>query len=462
MTESTAYKFDGLLQHDGWMMPAYISLDQQGTIESISETADPNIFYSEISGYALPGMQNAHSHAFQYAMVGLTEHHHAASGQDDFWGWRNAMYQLALSINPDQMQAIAAALYLEMLKHGYTEVAEFHYVHHDLSGHPYANQSELGERLIAAAKEVGIKITLIPIFYQLGGFGKAAHDHQRRFISQSVDDYETLFASSRQSCSFYENASIAYGIHSLRAVEPSIVKEYCQSDFEGLPFHMHIAEQLGEVKESSNYLGQRPVEWLLENLNVSEQYHLVHSTHMTDDETTALAKSGARVVLCPSTEGNLGDGLFPLPLFQEAGGKWSIGTDSQIGINPFEELRMLDYRQRINSHKRDTFTNESNSDSGLASIEHLVANGRTAMGKTRDHFFKIGHSFDALIMDAQHPLLAVCRKEHLCSTIVYGSNTDIHLGTIVNGQWLIEKNKHQKEGEIKQTFIQTLKTLNNR
>lgn len=462
MTDSTAYKFEGLLQNDGWVLPGYVSLDEDGHIERISDTAHGGVSYSEIKGYALPGMQNAHSHAFQYAMVGLTEQHKPNSQHDDFWAWRTAMYQLALSINPDQMQAIAAAVYLEMLKHGYTEVAEFHYVHHDVTGKAYNNQSELGERLIAAAKDVGIKITLIPIFYQLGGFGKPAHDHQKRFLSQSLNDYQKLLDASRQSCTLYENATIGHGIHSLRAVDPPIIKEYCQSHFVGLPFHIHVAERLKEVKECYQYLGQRPMEWLLDNVDMNREYHLVHSTHMTEAETTALGKSGAHVVLCPSTEGNLGDGLFPLKSFLLAGGKWNIGTDSQIGINPFEELRMLDYRQRIHSHRRDTFTNDFNFDSGLASLTHLIENGRSAMGKTSNSFFETGNSFDAVIMDAENPLLAVCHQDNLCSTIVYASNLDMYLGTIVNGKWVIKQNKHQQEKEIKQSFLQSLQSLNNR
>jgi len=434
-------------------------LDEQGNILEISKKKNQAVNYATINGFALPGMQNAHSHAFQYAMVGLTEQHDSKNN-DDFWAWRKAMYQLALSVNPEQMEAIASMLYAEMLRHGYTEVAEFHYVHHQASGIHYHNKAELGERLVAAAKKVGIKITLIPIFYQKGGFGKKASDGQRRFLSSNIEEYQQLLDSSKLAVKHYQDAKVAIGVHSLRAVEPVTVKKLVEQLTSSLPFHIHVSEQLKEVEASKAYLGQRPVEWMLNNLPLNENFHLVHATHLTDIETKRLAKSNAKVVLCPSTEGNLGDGIFSLKTFQKAGGHWSIGTDSHIGLNPFEELRILDYGQRLISHQRNTFTSDNQGNSGLYALNNLIFFGRKAVGINTRHFFEKGKPFDALVMDGTIPIFNVCSKENLTSTIVYASDVSMHLGTMVNGNWVIKKGRINRS--IKQDFIAALKALKNR
>lgn len=457
----TAYRFKGLLQKEGWISPAYVRLDESGKIVAISDKRDNAVKYTNVNGYAIPGLQNAHSHAFQYAMVGLTERH-LSNQQDDFWGWRKAMYQLALSINPEQMEAIATMLYMEMLRHGYTEVAEFHYVHHNISGQSYDNLAELGERLVAAAKKVGIKITLIPIFYQKGGFGKPAEVHQKRFISKDIADYLKLLAASEKATDYYQDARLAYGVHSLRAVEPKEIKDLLPLLDANKPFHLHISEQLKEVAESKIYLGKRPVEWLTENIELNEHFHLVHATHLIPSEVEAIAKSKANVVLCPSTEGNLGDGIFPLKAFQKADGNWSIGTDSHIGLNPFEELRILDYGQRLISHQRNTFTDKNQEDSGLYGLHKFINNGRKAMGNATTTYFEKGQAFDALVLDAKHPILAVCHPDNLASTMVYAADVSMHLGTMVNGQWIIQKGKHKEGQAVIKLFKRALKQLNNR
>ena len=344
------YGFKSLLQRNGWLENAIVSVNANGIITAISNDS-VEISATQFNGYALPGFQNAHSHAFQYAMAGLAEVHQVSAASDDFWSWREAMYKLALSVNPDQMEAIATMLYSEMVRHGYTNVAEFHYVHHDQNGQPFANLAEMGSRMISAAKTAGINITLVPIFYQKGGFGQAPNDRQKRFISPDIDSYLRLLDSSKQACSYYEGANIGIGIHSMRGVEPIDVAEIAKSGPQDIPFHIHVSEQLKEIEDSISYLGKRPVEWLLDNIQMNDRFHLVHATHLSKLETVGIAKSGANVVLCPSTEGNLGDGLFPLIDFQKEGGSWSIGTDSHIGINPLEELRMLDYGQRLISHQ---------------------------------------------------------------------------------------------------------------
>lgn len=443
-----SYRFKALLQNYGWLENATVSLDESGRILSVSQESLPDSVY--IEGYALPGFQNAHSHAFQYAMAGLAERHSANAGADDFWSWRETMYQLALNINPEEMKSIAAMLYAELVRHGYTNVAEFHYVHHDKNGRAYDNLAAMGEALVEAAKEAGIKITLIPIFYQKGGFRQPPNERQKRFISEAFEDYLKLFEASAKVCKQYENARIAVGVHSLRGVDAQDVLKTAEETPQNVPFHIHVSEQLKEVEDALVFLGKRPVEWLLDKLELNDRFHLVHATHLTDEETEKLAKTGANVVLCPSTEGNLGDGIFPLRRFQSFGGNWSIGTDSHVGLNFFEELRILDYGQRLITHKRNTFIGEGIKDSGLYAITKAIIAGRKAMNNFETEFFAIGSSFDACVIKADEPLLANCKSENLTSTIVYSTDASQIYGTFVSGK-LIQKSANQQR--IKENFI---------
>lgn len=448
------FAFKKLLQIGGWSNAVEITTDKNGIITSIEKN-------SEVSSHniAIPGFQNAHSHSFQYAMAGLAENHKTDS---DFWSWREAMYRLASSVNPDQFEAIAKMLYSEMLRHGYSNVAEFHYVHHDKYGQPYENLAELGSRLLKAAKETGICITLIPIFYQKGGFGKSAEENQSRFISKSVDEYAKLFEASENACKEYKYANIAIGIHSMRGVEAEAIKEVAKNFSQDVPFHIHISEQIKEVKDCIEYLGKRPVEWMLENIELSERFHFVHSTHLNDFEIEGLAKTKTNVVLCPTTEGNLGDGIFPLRNFQDQGGNWSIGTDSHVSLNPFEELRLLDYGQRLISHRRNTFSEKNIGNSGHYAIKQATIAGRKAMNNYCEDYFKIGEPFNACIISSENPLIQTSSDENLLNTIVYSSDETMQRGTIVNGKWLVKNGKHINDEAIKSEFIKTISELKNR
>ncbi|MCA6075159.1 formimidoylglutamate deiminase [Fulvivirga sedimenti] len=446
------YQFKALLTNHGWMENATITVDENGLIKSIATDEDKES-NEGVNGLALPGFQNAHSHAFQYAMAGLAEVHPHHKSADDFWSWRNTMYEIALSISPDTLFEVALLLYRQMLRHGYTSVAEFHYLHHDPTGEPYSNLAEMGERLAAAAGQAGIKITLIPMFYQRGGFGKPAEKNQRRFISRDLDTYMKLLDASRSVIKQYAGATLGMGVHSLRAVDGDLIRECFQLRQNGIPFHIHIAEQLKEVSECEAFYGRRPVEWFLESCQPDHTTHLVHATHLTESEVWGIAASGANVVLCPSTEANLGDGLFRFHDFKMAGGKWSIGTDSHIGLNPFEELRMLDYGQRLISHRRNTFTLEDKADSGFNAIEMSISAGRLAMGRTDHQFFDIGMPFDAVVIDADSPLLAGSSPEQWCSTLIYTGDVSDVLGTIVNGQWKYHRESHDAFPKTVQTFL---------
>ena len=450
------YQFKALLQNDGWLSPAFVSTNENGLITYLSNQPQKNVDYEKVNGYGIPGFQNAHSHAFQYAMAGIAEKHQQTALADDFWSWREAMYKIALTINPDQLEAIATMLYTEMVRHGYTHVAEFHYLHHDKEGNRYQNLAEMGERLVAAAQTAGIKITLVPMFYQKGGFGMEVQSHQRRFISSTIDDYNAMLDATKIVVAQYSHANHGFGIHSLRAVSPEDIVSSLKIADTGLPIHIHISEQLKEIEDAISYLGKRPVQWLLDNVEVNEKYHLVHATHLNDSEVKGIAQSKAHVVLCPSTEGNLGDGIFPLKPFQELGGKWSIGTDSHIGLNPLEELRLLDYGQRLTTHHRNTFINQTESDSSVYAIKQSLISGRAAMNNKETDYFIAGRALDAVVYDASTPLIATSKPENLLPTIIYSSDSSHCMGTIVNGEWIVKDNQHVQKESITTSFVKAL------
>lgn len=450
------FEFKGILTENGWIENGIITTDESGRIESISSSSS-----ARNTDYLLPGFQNAHSHAFQYGMAGLAEVHDPGANPDDFWSWREAMYRLALQLSPDQMEAIATMLYSEMVRVGYTNVAEFHYLHHDVSGKQYDNLAEMGSRLISAAKNAGIQITLVPIFYQKGGFGKAPNEGQMRFISPDIDTYLKLLESSKQACKYYEGANVGIGIHSMRGVEPTLIAEIAKSGPQDIPFHIHISEQLKEIEDSIAYLGKRPVEWLAENVALNDRYHLVHATHLVENEIKSIAESGANVVLCPTTEGNLGDGLFPLRDFHNLKGNWSIGTDSHIGIHPLEELRLLDYGQRLVSHKRNTFAGE-HGDSGRFAFDMALKAGRKAMNNFNMEYFKIGEPLNACIINSKSPLLSQTSPKNRASSILYTCDASHNDGTIVNGQLISNEENDDRRILIKESFQKTLKEVGNR
>lgn len=450
------FQFTSLLQKEGWVSPAFVAVDDDGIIKTIS-SQKPEEKIERIDGLAIPGFQNAHSHAFQYAMAGLAENHLAGT-DDDFWTWREEMYKCALSVSPDQIEAIAAMLYAEMLRVGYTSVAEFHYLHHDKDGKPYGHLAEMGERLMAAAKTAGINITLIPVFYQKGTFGQEPQPRQRRFISKTSDDYFKLLDASTSVLKYYKNASLGFSVHSLRAVDFQDVKRTFELGPKEKPFHLHISEQKKEVNDCLAFCGLRPMQWLFENLPVNDRFHLVHSTHLNDDELKKLSTSKANVVLCPSTEGNLGDGIFRMKEFVKAGGRWSIGTDSHIGLNPLEEFRMIDYRQRLITNQRNTFEG----DAAGYMINESILSGRKAMGEMSAHYFEIGKPFHAVVYKAATHLLANTSEKNRLATLVYTSDSSRTLGTIVNGKWVLKEGHHQNGRAIKENFYKAMQELKNR
>jgi formimidoylglutamate deiminase len=449
------YRFEALLQDNRWLAPAYVGVDSQGALQYLSESSPEKVATIEVvNGIALPGFQNAHSHAFQFAMAGMAERH-AVGANDDFWSWREAMYRCALNISPEQLEGIATMLYAEMLRKGFTHVAEFHYLHHEQGGKPYANLAEMGERLVAAANTAGIKITLIPILYQKGNFGKPPQPRQSRFISKTVDEYFRLLDESANIVSHYPDAQLGFGVHSLRAVDQADIITTFDQGPKKIPFHLHAAEQEKEVSDCVSYFNKRPITWLLENLPLDDRFHIVHCTHMNDSEVSDLASSGANVVLCPGTEGNLGDGIFRLAEFMKHGGNWSIGTDSHISLNPLEDLRWLDYTQRLTTHKRNTFA-----DGAHTLIDKTFFSGSKAMGNgDYRSFFELGRSFDAVVFDTDSPLLLRPRLEDVLPALVYTADSSCISGTMVSGKWIVKNQRHLKADRFVTAFRRAMDTL---
>jgi formimidoylglutamate deiminase len=454
MDFTKVYQFKSVLQKTGWVAPCYIGVDDHGIVTYISEDLPPQHNVIEtVNGLALPGFLNCHSHAFQYAMAGMAEKH-ADGTHDDFWSWREAMYQCALSLDADQIQTVATALYIDLLKRGYTHVGEFHYLHHDKSGKPYSNSAEISVALIAAAAIAGIRITLIPVYYNKGGFGKVAMPRQRRFIFNSVDEYFRLLEDAAGIVKNINTAHLGFGVHSLRAADPSDLLRINRDGPQQLPFHIHAAEQLKEVEECVAVLKRRPVEWLLENIDLNDRYNLVHGTHLNDAEVSALAKTGGNVILCPGTEGNLGDGIFRLHEYAKGNGNWCIGTDSHISLNPLEDLRWLDYGQRLVTHRRNTFN-----DGGLSMIRKSFFCGTKSMGLKKHEFFEIGQPLDAVVYDCGSRLLADMSEAFSLPRILYTADSSCVLGTMVNGKWIVKEGYHHEDDRVAGLFRKTLRSI---
>ena len=453
-------RFSGAFTAQGWISPAFIELDPAGKIVSISQQA-PGAAAESIEGYAIPGFRNCHSHSFQFAMAGLAEHLGQNNNMDDFWSWREAMYDLALKLGPDALEAIAAQLYAEMLARGYTSVVEFHYLHNDPNGNRYGNPAELAERLIVAALRAGIRLTLVPVYYRQGDFGAPAGPKQRRFLSKSVEEFFSLVSATEKAvkvagAQLPGRLRSGLGVHSLRAASEADFREIVSRRRPGQPFHMHVAEQAKEVNACYNVLKKRPVEWLLENAPLGPDFSLVHCTHMTPQETQGLAKSGATVVLCPSTEGNLGDGFFPFESYMKHQGKWTIGTDSHIGLSPMEELRWLDYGQRLRNQKRNTICFAPREDSGEKLYRESVERGAVSAGESSPAIAP-GAYFDAAVLDSA--LLPTTNPERLLSTIVFAADSRWISRVYVSGKALVENGRHVQESGIRRDFLEQMRGL---
>jgi formimidoylglutamate deiminase len=374
MTRFTLHARHALLA-DGWHADVRIEI-ADGAIASLAAGVTAGAG-DERHEAVLPGLSNLHSHAFQRIMAGRTETR--GPGADTFWSWRDLMYRTALALTPEDVEAIAAMAYVEMLEAGYVRVGEFHYLHHDCDGLPYGNVAEMAVRIAAAAGATGIGLTLLPVRYASGGFGgQPPTKAQRRFIT-TRDMYERLHDASRAAIAGLPDAVLGVAPHSLRAVTPEELSAAVACAKRG-PIHIHVAEQTKEVDDCVAWSGQRPVAWLMAHEKVDQQWCLIHATHMTAQETTALASSGAIAGLCPLTEANLGDGLFPAAAYRTAGGRFGIGTDQNAEIGTAGELQLLEYGQRLALRARNVLA-EPNGSTGRALFDAALAGGAQAVGQ---------------------------------------------------------------------------------
>jgi len=353
----------------GWQKDVRLTI-KGGQIASV-ETGVAAQADDERHDIIVPGMPNLHSHAFQRGMAGLAEVR--GPGADSFWSWRNVMYRFALSMTPDHVEAVASQLYMEMLEAGFSRVGEFHYLHHAIDGRAYADISEMAQRIAAAASQTGIGLTLLPVFYAHSTFGGAApNEGQRRFIN-STDSFARLLDGCRVAVKGLADGKVGVAPHSLRAVTPDELSAVVAMAKDG-PIHIHVAEQVKEVEDCIAWSGARPVEWLLDNAALDERWCLIHATHMTDDETRRMAQSKAVAGLCPITEANLGDGTFNAVVFGEAGGKFGIGSDSNVLIGIPDELRQLEYSQRLAHRSRNVLAAAGQS-TGRALFDGAIEGG---------------------------------------------------------------------------------------
>ncbi|WP_323799963.1 formimidoylglutamate deiminase [Parasphingorhabdus sp.] len=385
----------------GWMRDVRITVSR-GCIARI-EPGVPASAGDECHSAALPGLPNLHSHAFQRAMAGLAERRGSSTTSDSFWTWREIMYRFVDRIGPAEMHAIAAMAYMEMLESGFTRVGEFHYLHHSVDGTPYDDPAEMTAALAQAADETGIALTLLPVFYAHSGFsGKAPNEGQRRFLN-SLDTYQQLRDAVANVLQTLPDAVIGIAPHSLRACTPHELSALIGMAEHDAPIHIHVAEQMQEVEDCIAWSGSRPVEWLLDHVPLSDRWCLVHATHMTDNEAKAMARSGAVAGLCPITEANLGDGIFPVDSFLDAGGHFGVGSDSNILIDAAEEMRLLEYGQRLQHHGRNRLASKPAESSGGAIFRASLAGGAQALGAKAE--LSEGCAADLISLDVGHPSL---------------------------------------------------------
>ena len=364
----------------------------------------------------IPGLPNLHSHAFQRGMAGLAER--AGEGDDSFWTWREVMYRFVDRLDPDGMRAIAALAYAEMLESGFTRVGEFHYLHQSPDGRPYGDVAAMAQAIAAAADETGIGLTLLPVFYAHSGFGGAAPTAaQRRFVND-LDSYAALIEASRAAVAGLGDAIIGVAPHSLRAVTAAELTAVAAMAA-GAPLHIHIAEQMAEVEACRAWSGARPVEWLMANAEVGADWCLVHATHVTEAEWRAIAQSGAVAGLCPITEANLGDGLFPAREFLADGGRFGVGSDSNVEIDAAAELRLLEYGQRLAHRGRNLLAGGAGRSTGAALHQAAQAGAGQALGQA-GHGIATGAAADLVSLTAADPALAARRGDAILDSWIFG------------------------------------------
>jgi len=431
---------ENALTPDGWQRDVRVGIDAAGRIASVETNAnDPD---AEKVGILLPALSNLHSHAFQRAMVGLTQRR--GTGDDDFWSWREAMYGFVRALTPDDIEAIAAQLHVELLESGFAASAEFHYLHHDRDGAAYTDPAEMSGRIAAAAAASGIGLTHLPVLYAHSDFGgKPPGDGQKRFLNDP-EGFLRLRECARAHLA-REDDTLGLAFHSLRAVTPDEMTAVLAAATDG-PVHIHIAEQVREVDACLGWSGHRPVDWLLIHADVDQRWCLVHATHMMSEETAGLARSGAVAGLCPTTEADLGDGIFPGRTYREAGGRWGVGTDSHVRTDAASELRLLEWSQRLDERRRNVMA-EPGQSTGRHLYEAALTGGAQALGRASGKL-ESGQWADLVALDTDHPLLAGLSGDAILDAWIFSGGRACVSDVWSAGRHVVREGRHIRRDEI--------------
>ncbi len=447
------FRFTSALTSSGWQKEVSVAVDQYGMIESVEAGVKGGTL---IKGIAIPAVANVHSHAHQRLMVGLAER--AGPGADSFWTWREAMYGFALKLSPDDLEAVAAQAYVEMVKSGFSCVGEFQYLHHQPDGQPYDEPAEMSLRCISAAEQAGIAITMLPTLYNYSGFGgQQANAGQRRFVNDA-DNFLEIYETLKSVCGTNPLRRLGISPHSLRAVTPEFLKTVLNGVDKRAQVHIHVAEQTREVDDCLAWCGKRPVEFLLDEFDVSNRWCAIHATHMTDTETRRLAKSGVIAGLCPTTEANLGDGVFPADQFLKQGGGIAIGSDSQITISPAEDLRMLEYSQRLRDRTRNALASGAGASTGRTLLDAVLKGGATCLDNATGAI-AVGRRCDISVLDDEHPAMIGREGDALLDTWIFSAGNGAVKDVIVGGLHVVNDRRHMDEDRIQKKFAETVRRL---
>jgi formimidoylglutamate deiminase len=442
--------FDHALLPAGWARDVRIEV-ADGVIVSVATNAAREGAL-RIPGIAVPGLPNLHCHAFQRGMAGLAERR--GPTVDSFWTWRETMYRFLAHLTPDHVEAIAAFAYMEMLEAGFTAVGEFHYLHHDRDGTPYDDVGEMASRIVAAAGATGIGLTLLPSFYAYGDFGAAPPAaRQRRFLND-VDRFVRLLERTRAIARRLPTARVGIAPHSLRAVTPETLRAVCAAAPDG-PIHIHAAEQAREEGMCLAVLGRRPVEWLLAEAGVDSRWCIIHAIHMAEFETSDLAASGAVAGLCPLTEASLGDGVFEGARYLAAGGRFGIGSDSNIQIDAAAELRQLEYGQRLMHRARNVMTEAAGESTGRRLFTTALAGGAQALMQPIGAI-AAGRRADIVVLDADHPDLAARSGDEWLDTWIFVIGRPAVHTVLAGGETVVEHGRHRKRFEVAARYARTM------
>lgn len=445
-----------------WQSNKTLTLSSDGTIMSICDGQESEAVI--LAGPVIPGMVNCHSHAFQRAFAGFSEYRGAATeggDKDSFWSWRDIMYRFVAKMTPEDAHVVAQFVYIEMLKAGYTSVAEFHYLHHQNDGVFYDDPAEMSHQIIQAAFSTGIAITHLPVLYTYSGFAEQKpSEAQGRFIHQT-QEYINLISQLDQAYSNENLFKLGIAPHSLRAVSDSQLNEivpFIRTIDKHAPIHIHIAEQMQEVNDCIKHYQQRPVEWLLNHHTMDENWCLIHATHLTQSEVEDIANSGAVVGICPLTEANLGDGIFPTAEYLKQGGQFAIGSDSHIGINVADEIRLLEYAQRLTKNERAVLVSENCSSVGQYLFSKAAADGAKAINQNTGSI-QVGKRADLLVLDNEHPSLFSKTKSRILDAAIFACNQLPIKDVYVAGKRVVESGSHKMESDVIEKYKAVLQRL---